>query len=224
MKSILKKGLRITGTAAAVSAILLSGTMLSGCDDSKNWINDGVKLTVVEEGDLATGKPYKIKASRHLSELRADHGDVTTVNPVTGENAGANEWFYVFSEDNFSSYELNSAAQNDVNDSADNDGAGSSLKDFTETFHATLEDGRTRKVQQTFAAYRVLSLLARPGVRSLSWQRMGMRFAAAPRTTGTDTKPPLLNTTSGCSSRINFVAWRMPLMTLKKSVTFLKSR
>ena len=152
MKSILKKGLRITGTAAAVSAILLSGTMLSGCDDSKNWINDGVKLTVVEEGDLATGKPYKIKASRHLSELRADHGDVTTVNPVTGENAGANEWFYVFSEDNFSSYELNSAAQNDVNDSADNDGAGSSLKDFTETFHATLEDGRTRKVQQTFVA------------------------------------------------------------------------
>ena len=151
MKSILKKGLRITGTAAAVSAILLSGTMLSGCDDSKNWINDGVKLTVVEEGDLASGKPYKIKADRHLQELRADHGDVTTVNPVTGENAGANEWFYVFSEDNFASSEMDSASDNDVNDTNDNDGDKSSLKAFTETFHATLTDGRTRKGQQTFA-------------------------------------------------------------------------
>ncbi|MEE3422162.1 MAG: S8 family serine peptidase [Succinimonas sp.] len=146
MKTILKKGLRLTGTAAAVSAILLTGTMFSGCDDSKNWINDGVKLTVAEEGDLATGKPYKLKASRHLQELSADHGEVSSVNPVTGENAGANEWFYVFSEENFASYELD--ADNNVNDG---DGAGSSLKDFTETFHATLTDGRTRKVKQTFA-------------------------------------------------------------------------
>ncbi len=146
MKTILKKGLRLTGTAAAVSAILLTGTMLSGCDDSKNWINDGVKLTVAEEGDLATGKPYKLKASRHLQELSADHGEVSSVNPVTGENAGANEWFYVFSEENFASYELD--ADNNVNDG---DGAGSSLKDFTETFHATLTDGRTRKAQLTFA-------------------------------------------------------------------------
>ncbi|MEE3422153.1 MAG: hypothetical protein VZR11_05535, partial [Succinimonas sp.] len=151
MKSISKKGLRIARMAAAVSAMILTASALSGCDDSKNWINDGVKLTVVEEGDLATGKPYKIKADRHLSELRADHGDVTTVNPVTGENAGANEWFYVFSEDNFASSEMDSASDNDVNDTNDNDGDKSSLKAFTETFHATLTDGRTRKVQQTFA-------------------------------------------------------------------------
>ena len=99
MKTIAKKGLRITGTAAAVSAILVSGTMLSGCKDSKNWINDDIKLTVVEEGDLATGKPYKIKADRRLQELRADHGEVSTVNPVTGENAAANEWFYPWKGD-----------------------------------------------------------------------------------------------------------------------------
>ncbi len=151
MKTIAKKGLRITGTAAAVSAILVSGTMLSGCKDSKNWINDDIKLTVVEEGDLATGKPYKIKADRRLQELRADHGEVSAVNPVTGENAAANEWFYVFSEDNFSSYEPDSAADNIVNDSNDNDGEGSVLKAFTETFRASLADGRTRKAQLTFA-------------------------------------------------------------------------
>ncbi|WP_406037355.1 S8 family serine peptidase [Succinimonas sp.] len=151
-----KKGLRSARIAAAVSAMLLLGTALSGCHDSQNRSNDEVKLTVAEEGDLASGKPYKIRADRNVQELRADHGEITTVNPVTGENAGANEWFYVFSEENFTSYELNlagnsGAPDNDVNDGADSDEEKSALKSFTETFHATLENGKTQEAKQTFA-------------------------------------------------------------------------
>lgn len=149
-----RKGHRIARTAAIVSAMLLAGTLLSGCKGSKNWLNDGVKLTIVEEGDLATGKPYRLRADRHLLDLRAEHGDVSTVNPVTGENAGTNEWFYVFSEENFSAYEPaladDTKADNAVTNDAD-DGENSSLKDFTENFRATLADGRIRKVRQTFS-------------------------------------------------------------------------
>ncbi|WP_406037367.1 S8 family serine peptidase [Succinimonas sp.] len=147
MKSACNKVLRITSIAAAVAAMLLAGAALSGCKDSKNRTNEDVKLTVTEEGDLVTGKPYKIMADRHLQELRAVHGDLTAVNPVTGENAGENEWFYVLPEEYFTSYELN------YDDAGDGDDSGehNSLKAFTETFHATLEDGKTREVQKTFA-------------------------------------------------------------------------
>ena len=154
MKTFLKKEFRIARMASAVSAMILTASALSGCDDSKNWINDGVKLTVVEEGDLATGKPYKIKADRHLLELRAEHGDVTSVNPVTGEEAEANQWYYVYSEENFASDESdadNSLNDHAINENAVNDEEDSSMKAFTETFRATLSDGRTRKVKQTFA-------------------------------------------------------------------------
>ncbi|WP_406037357.1 S8 family serine peptidase [Succinimonas sp.] len=156
MKSSCPKEIRSARIAAAVSAMLLLGTTLSGCHDSQNRSNDEVKLTVAEEGDLATGKPYKIRADRNLQELRADHGEITTVNPVTGENAGEKEWFYVFSEENFTSYEPNfagnsGAPDNDVNDGADSDGEKSNLKAFTETFHATLENGKTPEAKQTFA-------------------------------------------------------------------------
>ena len=147
MKSACNKGLRIAKIAAAVSAMLVLGTMLPGCKDSKNQPNDDVKLSVAEEGDLVTGKPYKIRADRHLQELRAEHGDLTAVNPVTGENAGENEWFYVLPEEYFTSYELNYDDAGDGDDSGENN----SLKAFTETFHATLEDGKTREVQKTFA-------------------------------------------------------------------------
>ncbi|WP_406037359.1 S8 family serine peptidase [Succinimonas sp.] len=147
MNTISPKGLRSAGMAIAVSAVLLSGTMLSGCGDSKNRNNDEVKISVVEEGDLITGKPYRIRADRNLQDLRAEHGDLTAVNPVTGETAGENEWFYTLPEEYFTSYELNYDGDN-------NDGNNSEyniLKAFTETFHATLEDGKTQKTQKTFA-------------------------------------------------------------------------
>ncbi|WP_406037339.1 hypothetical protein [Succinimonas sp.] len=148
MKSSCQKRLRITGIAAAVSAMLLAGTALSGCRDSKNQSNDdGVKLTVAEEGDLTTGKPYRIRADRRLQELRADHGDLIAVNPVTGENAGENEWFYILPEEYFTSYELNYGSDDDDG----NNGESNSLKAFTETFRATLPDGETLEVKQTFA-------------------------------------------------------------------------
>ncbi|MEE3422161.1 MAG: hypothetical protein VZR11_05575 [Succinimonas sp.] len=132
MKSVCSKWLRITGIAAAVSAMLLLGTMFSGCRDSENRtssdevrqtadddekqsktqqphqaFSDEVMLYVAEEGDPVTGKPYKIRANRNLQELRAAHGSVTAVNPVTGEKAGNKEWFYVFPKDCLTAHELN---------------------------------------------------------------------------------------------------------------------
>ena len=147
MTSVRQNWLRITGIAAAVSAMLLAGTMISGCKDSKKQVNDDVNLTVVEEGDLITGKPYRIRADRPLQEIRAERGELTAVNPVTGENAGENEWFYVLPEEYFTSYELNYDGDND---GADSDG-NNSLKAFTETFRITLGDGAVREVQETFA-------------------------------------------------------------------------
>ncbi len=147
MKSIRQKGLRIARTAAAVSAILCFGTALSGCKDSQNRNNDNVKITVAEEGDLITGKPYRIRADCPLQEIRAEHGELTTVNPVTGENAGENEWFYLLPEEYFTSYELQYDSGNDDG----NDGDTNSLKAFTETFRITFGDGAVREVQETFA-------------------------------------------------------------------------
>ncbi|MBQ3683811.1 MAG: hypothetical protein II922_12195 [Succinimonas sp.] len=150
MKSACSKGLRITGIAAAVSVMLLLGTMFSGCRDSENRtssdevrqtadddekqsetpqphqassdevkqtvtedetrsktqqphqaFSEEVMLYVAEEGDPVTGKPYKIRADRSIQELRAANGSVTEVNPVTGEDAGENEWFYTLPKEYF---------------------------------------------------------------------------------------------------------------------------
>ena len=109
--------------------------------------SDDVKLTVFGEGDILTGKPYKIRANRNLQELRADHGSVTAVNPVTGEKAGNKEWFYVFPKDCLTAPELNHDGTGD----SDNDRKANSRNAFTETFRATLPDGKTLEVKQTFA-------------------------------------------------------------------------
>ncbi len=109
--------------------------------------SDDVKLTVFGEGDILTGKPYKIRANRNLQELQADHGSVTAVNPVTGEKAGDKEWFYVFPKDCLTARELNHDGAGD----SDNDSKANSQKAFTETFRATLPDGETLEVKQTFA-------------------------------------------------------------------------
>ena len=53
------------------------------------------------------------------------------------------------------------------------------------------------KLQHTFVALGMASLFARPGVMSDSWIIAGILQCFAARTTGTDTKPPLENTTSG---------------------------
>ena len=109
--------------------------------------SDDVKLTVFGEGDILTGKPYKIRANRNLQVLQADHGSVTAVNPVTGEKAGDKEWFYVFPKDYLTARELN----HDGAGNSDNDSKANSQKAFTETFRATLPDGETLEVKQTFA-------------------------------------------------------------------------
>ena len=64
------------------------------------------------------------------------------------------------------------------------------------------------------------SLLASPGVRSLSWQSTGIRCSQAPNTTGTATKPPLENTTFGRIFPISRVDWNAPAITRKGSVKF----
>ena len=80
------------------------------------------------------------------------------------------------------------------------------------------------KLQQTFLATGIQSLLASPGVISDSWMIHGIWRAAAARTTGTLTKPPLEKTTSGLICFNIFLASPKPLMTLKGSVRFFTSR
>ena len=59
------------------------------------------------------------------------------------------------------------------------------------------EDNVSGKLQQTFAAEGMEILLARPGVISDSWIMTGTCCPLPARTTGTETKPPLENITSG---------------------------
>ena len=88
MKPARPKRFRNAGIAAAVSAMLFCGVSLSGCKNSKTQTSsDDEKISVVEERDLVTGKPYKIKAARRLQDLRSEHGELMTVNLVTGESA-----------------------------------------------------------------------------------------------------------------------------------------
>lgn len=62
------------------------------------------------------------------------------------------------------------------------------------------------KLQQILVAEERHNLFASPGVISDSWMMAGiLRFFAA-RTTGTVTKPPFENTTSGFNCFISFLA------------------
>jgi len=80
------------------------------------------------------------------------------------------------------------------------------------------------KVVAIFFAKGLQSLLARPGVRSLSWQRTGMRFIHAPNTTGTATKPPLEKHTSGLILPMSAADWNIPASTQKGSVKFCQEK
>ncbi|MNC29902.1 hypothetical protein D3C75_781700 [compost metagenome] len=65
--------------------------------------------------------------------------------------------------------------------------------------------------------------LASPGVISDSWIITGMPRSLAAMTTGTLTKPPLENTTSGFSRPSTRQASHTPLTTLKGSLKFFRS-
>ena len=80
------------------------------------------------------------------------------------------------------------------------------------------------KLQQTFFATGMQSLLASPGVMSDSWMIQGIPKDAAARTTGTLTKPPLEKSTSGLISFRYFLASRIPLMTRNGSEKFFGSK
>ena len=66
--------------------------------------------------------------------------------------------------------------------------------------------------------------LASPGVMSDSCTITGTRCSQAPYTTGTETKPPLENTTSGLSRPIRPAAFTLPASTRKGSVKFFTSK
>ena len=68
------------------------------------------------------------------------------------------------------------------------------------------------------------SLFASPGVMSLSCITTGTPQMAAPKTTGTLTKPPLEKTTSGFSLPMIPMLWNAPAMTRKGSVKFCQSK
>ena len=80
------------------------------------------------------------------------------------------------------------------------------------------------KVQHITVAKGAVSLLANPGVMSDSWHTMGTWFNFAPYTTGTETNPPLENTTFGFSLCTSRRAWSTPRITLKGSEKFFTSK
>ena len=95
------------------------------------------------------------------------------------------------------------------------DGITFSYKEF-EKMHSNLAG----QCQQTFVAEGMEILLARPGVISDSWIMTGTCCPLPARTTGTETKPPLENITSGSRILISLRASPIPLITRNGSVKF----
>ncbi|WP_406037056.1 S8 family serine peptidase [Succinimonas sp.] len=111
--------------AAAVLAVILAGTMMTGCGGSKSGGSGDNVVLEFRGGDYITGKPYLVTANKSLREISCSYGTLSKVNPVTAEEAGENEWFYVLPEEYFTSYDLSY------------DG----VKGYTERCRVTLSDG-----------------------------------------------------------------------------------
>ena len=129
------KRFSITKNAAAVMAVILAGAMMTGCGGSKSGSSGDNVVLEFRGGDYITGKPYLVTANKILRELSCSHGTILRVNPVTGEEAPENQWFYVLPEEYFTSYDL------------DYDG----VKGYTERCRVTLSDGTDTETEKEFA-------------------------------------------------------------------------
>ncbi len=121
--------------AAAVLAVILAGTMMTGCGGSKSGSSGNNVVLEFRGGDYITGKPYLVTANKSLREISCSYGALSKENPVTGEEAPENQWFYVLPEEYFTSYDL------------DYDG----VKGYTERCRVTLSDGTDTEAQKEFA-------------------------------------------------------------------------
>ena len=119
-------------TAAAVMAVMLAGAMMTGCGGSKSNSSGTNVALEFKGGDYLTGKPYLVTANKSLREISCSYGVLSKDNPVTGEEAPENQWFYVLPEEYFASYDL------------DYDG----LKSYTERCRITLSDGTDTEAQK----------------------------------------------------------------------------
>ncbi|MEE3423795.1 MAG: S8 family serine peptidase [Succinimonas sp.] len=119
-------------TAAAVMAVMLAGAMMTGCGGSKSNSSGTNVALEFKGGDYLTGKPYLVTANKSLREISCSYGVLSKDNPVTGEEAPENQWFYVLPEEYFASYDL------------DYDG----LKSYTERCRVTLSDGTDTEAQK----------------------------------------------------------------------------
>ena len=115
----------ITKNAAAVLAVILAGTMMTGCGGSKSGSSGDNLVLEFKGGDYLSGKPYRVTANKSLRELSCSYGVLSKVNPVTGEEAPENQWFYVLPEEYFTSYDLDYDRE----------------KSYTERCRGTLTDG-----------------------------------------------------------------------------------
>ncbi|WP_406037049.1 S8 family serine peptidase [Succinimonas sp.] len=100
------KRFSITKNAAAVMAVILAGTLMTGCGGSKSGSSGDNLVLEFRGGDYLSGKPYLVTANKSLRELSCSNGTVLKVNPVTGEEAPETQWFYVLPEEYFTSYDL----------------------------------------------------------------------------------------------------------------------
>lgn len=128
------KRFSLTRSAAAVMTVIMAGTMMTACGGSKSSSGNNVVLEF-RDGDYLAGKPYRVIANKSLREISCSYGVLSKVNPVTAEEAGENEWFYVLPEDYFASYDLDYDR----------------LKSYTERCRVTFSDGADMDVEKDIA-------------------------------------------------------------------------
>ena len=128
------KRFSLTRSAAAVMTVIMAGTMMTACGGSKSSSGNNVVLEF-RDGDYLAGKPYRVTANKGLRDISCSYGVLSKVNPVTAEEAGENEWFYVLPEDYFASYDLDYDR----------------LKSYSERCRVTLSDGADMDVEKDIA-------------------------------------------------------------------------
>lgn len=127
------KRFSFTKTAAAMAVILTGTLMTTGCGGSKSGNSSGDNLVLeFRDGDYITGKPYRVTANKSLRDISCAYGVLSKINPVTAEDAGENEWFYVLPEEHFTSYDL----------------SYDELKSYTERCRVTLSDGSDTETEK----------------------------------------------------------------------------
>ncbi len=117
---------------ALLTALAASAMVMAACGGhsghGSSHEDEGLRI---EGGDALSGRPYRVTLTG-ATELSASMGTVSKINPVTQEEAGENEWFYVVPAAYFAGYDLDYEE----------------VKSLSVTFRAISGDGKISEYQQ----------------------------------------------------------------------------